>query len=117
MVVVAEARPPSSDRKILHATFRRSGRADAEQGFDVDYYDLHWLPRSLVLENDRVWRADLFGGGRTLAILTDFCRCERLEPTPANKNGILVKVLSKAARNPPVHPTMSVVSHYWILKA
>jgi hypothetical protein len=66
LVVVAEATEPQADAKILHATFRRSGRADAEQGFDIDYYDLHWLPRELPLTNDGVWRSDLLGGGRTL---------------------------------------------------
>jgi hypothetical protein len=68
IVVVAEASVPPVDRKILHATFRRSGRTDAEQGVDIDYYDLHWLPRSLAVSNDGVWRADLFGGGRVLAL-------------------------------------------------
>ena len=66
VVIVAGATVPSTNRKILHATFRRSGRIDAEQGFDIDYYDLHWLPRDLVLSNDGVWRADLLGGGRVL---------------------------------------------------
>ena len=66
VVVLAEAAEPPSDRKILHATFRRSGRVDAEQGFDIDYYDLHWLPRKLALNNDSVWRTDLLGGGRAL---------------------------------------------------
>jgi hypothetical protein len=69
IVVVAEAATPPADRKILHATFRRSGRADAEQGFDIDYYDLHWLPRDLVLANDGVWRTDLLGGGRVLGFV------------------------------------------------
>jgi type I restriction-modification system DNA methylase subunit len=41
IVVLADASPPPADRKILHATFRRSGRIDAEQGFDIDYYDLN----------------------------------------------------------------------------
>jgi hypothetical protein len=66
VVVVAEARKPTENRKILHAIFRRNGRTDAEQAFDIDYYDLHWLPRELVLTNDGVWRADLLGGGRAL---------------------------------------------------
>jgi len=66
IVVVAEAATPPKDRKILHATFRRSGRVEAEQGFDIDYYDLQWLPRRLALNEDAVWRADLLGGGRTL---------------------------------------------------
>jgi len=69
VVVVAESATPPKDRKILHATFRRSGRVDAEQGFDIDYYDLHWLPRELALNNDRVWRTDLMGGGRVLAFV------------------------------------------------
>jgi hypothetical protein len=33
IVVVVEAKEAPANRKILHATFRRSGRADAEQGF------------------------------------------------------------------------------------
>ena len=66
IVVVAEAKPPPAERQILHATFRRSGRADAEQGFDIDYYDMHWLPRELVLNSDGVWRGDQLGGGRVL---------------------------------------------------
>lgn len=69
VVVVAEANSPPSKRRILHATFRRSGRVEAEQGFDIDYYDMHWLPRQLVLANDAVWRADSVGGGRVLAFV------------------------------------------------
>lgn len=69
VVVVAEASQPQEDRTILHATFRRSGRADAELGFDIDYYDLHWLPRDLVLTDDSVWRSDLIGGGRVLGFV------------------------------------------------
>jgi len=69
VAVVAEAQEPPPERQILHATFRRSGRVDAEQGFDIDYYDMHWLPRELVLKNDGVWRSDSVGGGRVLAFV------------------------------------------------
>lgn len=69
VAVVCEAEAPPSNRQILHATFRRSGRASAEQGFDIDYYDMHWLPRELVLGNDGVWRCDLLGGGRVLGFV------------------------------------------------
>ncbi len=69
IVVVAEADEPRPERQILHATFRRTGRADAEQGFDIDYYDMHWLPRKLALANDGVWRSDLLGGGRVLGFV------------------------------------------------
>ena len=69
VVVVAEATTPPATRRILHATFRRSGRIDSEQGFDIDYYDMHWIPRELALANDSIWRANLLGGGRTLALI------------------------------------------------
>ena len=72
VVVVAEAKPIPPKRQVLHATFRRSGRTDAEQGFDIDYYDLHWLPKEMVLKNDRVWRSDLLGGGRVLGFADKF---------------------------------------------
>ena len=69
VVVVAEAANAPVGRQILHATFRRSGRTRAERGFDIDYYDLHWLPRDLVLKNDGVWRSDLLGGARVLGFV------------------------------------------------
>jgi len=69
VVVVAEAASPPPKRKILHATFRRSGRAKAHQGFDIDYYDMHWLPRQLAIANDGVWRTNLLGGGRVLGFV------------------------------------------------
>ncbi|MGD0548774.1 MAG: N-6 DNA methylase, partial [Terracidiphilus sp.] len=79
IVILAEAARPSADRKILHATFRRSGRVDAEQGFDIDYYDLHWLPRQLALNSDGVWRTNLLGGGRVLAIVDRLRQIRTLE--------------------------------------
>lgn len=69
VVVVAEAQTPPPERQILHATFRRNGRTSAEQGFDIDYYDMHWLPRELALRNDGAWRSDLLGGGRVLGFV------------------------------------------------
>jgi hypothetical protein len=79
LVVVVEASTPPADRKILHATFRRSGRVDAEQGFDIDYYDLHWLPRQLALSNDSVWRSNLLSGGRVLAFVDRLRKFRTLE--------------------------------------
>ncbi len=63
-VVVSEATPPRSDSRLLHSVFRRNGRATAEQGFDIDYYDLHWVQNSDAAECRDIWRANLLGGGR-----------------------------------------------------
>ncbi len=86
VVVVAEATQPRPDRQILHATFRRSGRADAEQGFDIDYYDMHWLPRELPLRDDAVWRTDLFGGGRVLGFVARLRGYRTLEQLATQSN-------------------------------
>ena len=64
VAVVAEATPPRPGAKLLHATFRRTGRVVAQRGFDLDYYDLHWLAQDQALDDPTVWRSDLFGGGR-----------------------------------------------------
>lgn len=78
IVIVAEAQVAPPERQILHATFRRSGRVDAAQGFDIDYYDMHWLPRELVLKEDGVWRANLVGGGRVLDFVNRFNKLSNL---------------------------------------
>ncbi|MBL7134712.1 MAG: N-6 DNA methylase, partial [Phycisphaerae bacterium] len=85
VAVVAESQAPLPERQILHATFRRSGRADAEQGFDIDYYDMHWLPRELVLKNDGIWRSDLLGGGRVLGFVDRLRKFDTLEQYAAEK--------------------------------
>lgn len=69
LVVVAEKQNPRPGRPMLHATFRRSGRADAEIGFDIDYYDLHWISHNTALKHDAVWRSNLHGGGRVLSFV------------------------------------------------
>lgn len=81
VAVLAEATSPPADRRVLHAVFRRGGRADAEQGFDIDYYDLHWLPRHLLLERSgpEIWRANLLGGARSYHFL------QRLRKLPTLK--------------------------------
>ena len=64
VVVIGEAQRPADDSRILHAVFRRNGRATAEQGFDIDYYDLHWIRNADAEQSRDVWRANLLGGNR-----------------------------------------------------
>ena len=71
VALLAEARRPPPDRRILHAVFRRGGRAHAEQRFDIDAYDLHWMSRHHVLDvrGPELWRANLLGGARVYHLL------------------------------------------------
>lgn len=77
VVVVGEAAPPRPDSRLLHAVFRRNGRATAEQGFDIDYYDLHWVQSADAAISRDIWRANLLGGGR----VHDFIQRLRKYPT------------------------------------
>ena len=88
VAVVAEANNPPADRQILHAVFRRGGRANAEQGFDIDYYDLHWLPRTLLMEESgpEVWRSNLIGGARTFSLIKRL-KCFRTLKQHADQKG------------------------------
>ncbi|MCJ2102488.1 class I SAM-dependent DNA methyltransferase [Methylobacterium sp. E-046] len=76
VVVIAEAQKPAQEGRILHAVFRRSGRATAEQGFDIDYYDLHWIRNTDAAQSRDVWRANLLGGNRARDLI------ERLRAYP-----------------------------------
>jgi hypothetical protein len=108
IVVVASSQTPPSDRQILHATFRRSGRTDAEQGFDIDYYDMHRLPRELVLNNDAVWRGDLLGGGRVLGFVDRLRKLKTLGQYAVAKkwdHGEGFIVGKKGVRSPAEHLT------------
>lgn len=69
VVVVATSEAPNPASKLLHAVFRRNGRTKAEQGFDIDYYDLHWFSPFTLSGSSDVWRANLLGGGRLLTFL------------------------------------------------
>ncbi len=64
IVLVALAGEPDPARKVLHAIFRRSGKADAEQRFDIDYYDLNWISRRNDLADQRTWRFRRIGRQR-----------------------------------------------------
>lgn len=77
VVVIAEADKPTPDGRILHAIFRRNGRASSEQGFDIDYYDLHWFRNIDAEQSNDLWRANLLGGAR----VHDFIQRLRHFPT------------------------------------
>jgi hypothetical protein len=69
VIVLAEPISQVPTQATLHAVFRRNGRAQAEQGFEIDYYDLHRVSRTSNPENSDVWRANLLGGERMLAFV------------------------------------------------
>ena len=85
--LIAEAQPPPADRQVLHAVFRRTGSVSAQRGFDIDYYDMHWLPRETVLADPGIWRADLLGGGRVRDFVDRLRRMRTLAGFLADQDG------------------------------
>lgn len=78
IVIVALAGEPDSSRKILHAIFRRSGKADAEQSFDIDYYDMHWISQHNDLADHRTWRSGLLGNQRVAGLVQRLAKMRTL---------------------------------------
>lgn len=84
VVAIAESSKPTS--KLLHTVFRRNGRANAEQGFEIDYYDLHRVPQVALSGNSDIWRANLLGGERLLSFLQRLRKYRTLGEYAANRN-------------------------------
>ena len=101
LVVAALAEMPSENRKVLHATFRQSGRVIAERGFDIDYYDMHWLPRELIATSDDVWRSNLLGGGRTLGFVSRLREYKTLFDFARRRNWDFGEGYAQGIRKPP----------------
>ncbi|MBK9757994.1 MAG: N-6 DNA methylase [Nannocystis sp.] len=87
VAVIIEAQPPPTDRQILHAVFRRTGSVSAQRGFDIDYYDMHWLPRQSVLADPAIWRSNLLGGGRVHDFVDRLRRMRTLAGFLADQDG------------------------------
>ena len=85
--LIAEAQPPLPDRQVLHAVFRRTGSVSAERGFDIDYYDMHWLPRQTLLADPTIWRSNLLGGGRVRDLVDRLRRMRTLAGFLADQDG------------------------------
>lgn len=71
VAVVAIAQPPTPDSSTLHAVFRRTSRAEANQRFDIDLYDMHRVPHAAIVADDSpdLWRSNLLGGSRTYSFV------------------------------------------------
>lgn len=62
-VVCAENRAVT-DEPLLHVTVRRTVQAEQKLMFEIDHYDLHFVPRPEAVTNPGIWKANFIGGGR-----------------------------------------------------
>ena len=79
VAVFLHRRVPAPKKRLLHATFRRTAALGKRHLFEIDPHDMHWVPRQLAMDEPRVWKANLLGGGRLLETYRRLTGTETLE--------------------------------------
>jgi len=77
-VVFAQNKAPDSDHRVLHITVRRSKPAKERIYFEIDHYDLHWIPQQIVESDPVIWKTNLFGGGELYRLMSQLMRLRSL---------------------------------------
>ncbi|MFN0215772.1 MAG: class I SAM-dependent DNA methyltransferase [Saprospiraceae bacterium] len=67
--VFATPGPADTSKKILHVVLRRSPTTKTKRYFEIDAYDLNWVPYIAALQDDFVWKTNLLGGGRLYGVV------------------------------------------------
>jgi hypothetical protein len=68
VAIVATPKAPGVEHEIIHHTFRRTKSVHEQIGFELDHYDRQMVDHSTALASPWVWKANLLGGGRLLAL-------------------------------------------------
>jgi len=63
-VLFANNRIPKEDHNILHITVKRSKVAKERQYFEIDRYDMHYVPQEIAVSDSIIWKTNLWGGGQ-----------------------------------------------------
>ena len=77
-VVFAQNKAPDSDHRVLHITVRRSKPAKERIYFEIDHYDLHWIPQQIAESDPIIWKTNLFGGGELYRLISQLMRLRSL---------------------------------------
>lgn len=62
-VIFARNQAPGQDHIILHIAIKRTKAARDRRFFEIDHYDLHYVPLEIAVSDSIVWKTNLFGGG------------------------------------------------------
>ena len=68
LALVVSRHEPETNHKIRHLTFRRTKSVHERLGFELDHYDFHQIPQDLAENTPWIWKANLLGGGRLVAL-------------------------------------------------
>lgn len=62
-VIFAKNQLPEPEHSILHVAVKRTKAAKDKRFFEIDHYDLHYVPLEIAVSDSTVWKINLFGGG------------------------------------------------------
>ena len=69
VVVLFAQNVPPNDKDILHVTIRRTKTAKEKLFFEIDKYDLYYVPKELAKQEQLIWKSNLLGSGHLYALL------------------------------------------------
>lgn len=78
-VIFASNTPPENEHKILHVTVKRSKVAKERQYFEIDYYDMFFVPQQIAITDPIVWKTNLLGGGQLYYLIKRLLSSRSLE--------------------------------------
>jgi len=72
VALLARRTEAAANHQILHMTFRRTASVKERIAFELDHYDQHVFPQSLLRERPWIWRTNTLGGGRLQNLAAHF---------------------------------------------
>jgi hypothetical protein len=105
-VIFAQNTTPD-DKDILHVAVRRTKAAKEKLYFEIDKYDLYYVPKELAKTEPLIWKTNLLGGGHLFYLLKRMQSLRTLGKYLENKKknhrwfyGEGYKPIGKATKNP-----------------
>ncbi|RPJ77764.1 MAG: hypothetical protein EHM20_05505, partial [Alphaproteobacteria bacterium] len=69
VVVIFVQNYPPNKNNILHATIRRTKTSKEKLYYEIDKYDLYYVPKEVAIKEQFIWKANLLGSGHLYALL------------------------------------------------
>lgn len=69
VVVLFAQNVPPNDKDILHVAIRRTKTAKEKLFFEIDKYDLYYVPKELAKQEQLIWKSNLLGSGHLYYLL------------------------------------------------
>jgi hypothetical protein len=85
-VFIQKAKPDNEEvlHLIANKTFSNANRLFLE----FDHYDFYFVPKYSVINSPYVWKANLFGGGRTVQLIDDLSKIKTIEDFIKEKKSV-----------------------------